>query len=175
MQIAPYISDRKKKRQRMRAYLFTGAGLVILYGIFFTAQWAIFHSPLFRVDHVVVQGNNAIASEDIIALAEASAMPREDFFRSALTFYNMMLWPDAIPQKELQLIPQLADFQRLFCAYRDDHRDRAATIRHLVLFISASCGCRHHEFERAMLLVRQHRHDLRESGGYPGQHRFCGL
>jgi len=88
MQIAPYISDRKKKRKRRRAYLFTALGLVALYGIFFAAQWLVLRSPVFRVDHVVVEGNSAVSS--------------------ALTFDNMLLWPARIPQSELQLIPELA-------------------------------------------------------------------
>jgi len=108
MQIAPYVSDRKRKRKRMRAYFFTAVGLLVLYALFFVAQWLIFRSPIFRVDQVVVQGNDSVASADVVALAESSASPRDNFFRSALTFKNMLLWPEAIPQKELQLIPQLA-------------------------------------------------------------------
>ena len=108
MQIAPYISDRKKKRNRRRAYFFTTIGLIVLYGIFLATQWVISRSPIFRVDHVVVQGNSAVASADIIALAEASAMPGDNFLGATLTFKNMLLWPEVIPQKELQLIPQLA-------------------------------------------------------------------
>ena len=108
MQIAPYISDRKKKRKRRRAYLFTALGLIALYGIFFAAQWLVLRSPVFRVDHVVVQGNSAVSSTDVIALAEASAGSSHDILRSVLTFNNMLLWPGSISQGELQLIPQLA-------------------------------------------------------------------
>jgi hypothetical protein len=108
MKIAPYISDRKKKRKRARAYLFTALGLLVLYGIFFAIQWMIFRSPVFRVDSVIVQGNSAVASADVIALTEASALPTHSILRGAVTFKNMLLWPDTIPQKELQLIPQLA-------------------------------------------------------------------
>jgi hypothetical protein len=108
MQIAPYVSDRKKKRKRIRAYFFTAIGLVVLYGIFFLAQWMVFHSPLFRVDNIVVQGNSAVASEDVIALAQSVAASGHSFFPAALTFNNILLWPDVIPQKALQQIPQLA-------------------------------------------------------------------
>ncbi len=108
MQIAPYVSDRKKKRKRRRAYFFAAIGLIALYGIFFCMQWLVLRSPVFRVDHVVVQGNGAVSSTDVIALAEASAFPGHDIFRAALTFNNMLLWPTSIPQNELQLIPQLA-------------------------------------------------------------------
>jgi hypothetical protein len=109
MQIAPYVSDRKKRRKRRRAYFFAAAGLIVLYAIFFGAQWLVLHSPVFRVDHVVVLGNGSVSSADVIALAEASAFPGHDIFRAALTFDNMLLWPASIPQNELQLIPQLAD------------------------------------------------------------------
>jgi hypothetical protein len=108
MQIAPYISDRKKKRKRRRAYLFTALGLIAFYGIFFGVQWLVLRSPIFRVDHVVVQGNSVVSSTDVIALAEASALPGHDIFRGALTFNNMLLWPASISQSKLQLIPQLA-------------------------------------------------------------------
>ncbi len=108
MQIAPYVSDRKKKRKRRRAYFFVAIGLIALYGIFFATQWLVLHSPVFLVDHVLVQGNGAVSSTDVIALAEASAFPSHDIFRAALTFNNMLLWPASIPQSELQLIPQLA-------------------------------------------------------------------
>ena len=108
MQIAPYVSDRKKKRKRIRAYFFTAIGLLVLYGIFFFAQWIIFHSPIFRVDNVVVQGNSAVASADVIALAQSGALSSRDVFRASLTFKNMLLWPDHISSSELQLIPQLA-------------------------------------------------------------------
>ncbi len=108
MQIAPYISDRKKKRKRVRAYLFTALGLIVLYALFFCGQWLIFHSPLFSVDNVVVEGNTAVASSSIITLAQASALPAHSMFRAALTFDNMLLWPDAISQSELRTIPQLA-------------------------------------------------------------------
>ena len=108
MQIAPYISDRKRKRKRRRAYLFTALGLIALYGIFFAVQWLVLRSPVFRVDHVVVQGNSAVSSTDVIALAEVSALSGRDVFRAALTFDNMLLWPANIPPSELQLVPQLA-------------------------------------------------------------------
>jgi len=108
MQIAPYISDRKRTRKRRRAYLYIALGLAALCGIFFVAQWVVFRSPVFRVDHVLVQGTSAVSSTDVIALAESSAGSGHDILRNALTFNNMLLWPANISQSELQLIPQLA-------------------------------------------------------------------
>ena len=95
MQIAPYISDHKRSASAIRAYLFTVLGLVALYGLFFGVQWLMLRSPVFRVDHVVVQGASAVASTDVIALAEASAIPGAYIFLGALTFNNMLLWPEA--------------------------------------------------------------------------------
>jgi len=181
MQIAPYISDRKKKRKRVRAYLFTAVSLLILYAIFFSGQWLIFHSPVFRVDGVVVQGNGSIASSSIVSLAEASALPTHSILRGALTFGNMLLWPAAIPKSELELIPQLAS-----ASIAKDYFSHTITIT-VTERRSAKRGNRAHcdirrchiirrrivilnrEFERtrsrrerqrAVLLVRQHRHDL---------------
>lgn len=108
MQIAPYISDRRRKRKRIRAYILTALGLLVLYGLFFVAQWFVLHSPVFRVDSVVVTGNSSVASSDIIALAEASADPRDHPLRASLTFSNMLLWPDSIASGDLAMIPQLA-------------------------------------------------------------------
>ncbi|HUC02075.1 MAG TPA: hypothetical protein VMA75_04205 [Candidatus Paceibacterota bacterium] len=108
MQIAPYMSDRRRKRKRMRAYLFTALGILVLYGIFFVTQWFILHSPVFRVDRVVVAGNSSVASSDVIALAETAAAPRAHLFRAAMTFNNMLLWPDTLASSDLATVPQLA-------------------------------------------------------------------
>lgn len=108
MQIAPYMSDRRRKRKRMRAYLFTALGLLVLYGLFFVAQWFVLHSPVFRVDSVVVTGNSSVASSDVVALAEAAAAPRDHLLLAPLTFNNMLLWPDAIASGDLAMIPPLA-------------------------------------------------------------------
>ena len=108
MQIAPYVSDRRKKRRRIRAYFFTALGLIVLYAMFFVTQWSILHSPVFRVDNVVVQGDSAVASADVVALAEAAAAPRDHFLAATLTFRNMLLWPDVIPEQDLRMVPQLA-------------------------------------------------------------------
>jgi hypothetical protein len=108
MQIAPYVSDRKKKRKRRRAYLFAAIGIVILGGLLFSAQWVIFRSPIFRVSNIVVRGNNAVASADVITLAKASALQGHGLFHGMFTFDNMLLWPGSIPPDELQSFPQLA-------------------------------------------------------------------
>ena len=187
MQIAPYISDRKKRRKRIRAYLFTALGLIVLYGIFFVMQWFIFHSPVFRVDSVVVQGNSAVASADVVALAEAAAAPRDHLFAAALTFDNMLLWPDVIPQKDLAMIPQLAT-----ATVSKDYFSHTVTITvterspfGIWCFSAPPAGRRgrtgtstasvDRHPERAVLLVRQHRHDIREGGGDAGRSGVRGL
>jgi hypothetical protein len=109
MQIAPYVSDRKKKRKRRQAYLFAALAILILYGVFFVAQWFVLRSPIFRVDHVVVTGNSAVASSDILALVQASALPKHDILPAAFTFGSMFLWPTQVATDDLQMITQLAD------------------------------------------------------------------
>ena len=72
--------------------------------------------------------------------------------------------PYSIPQKELQMIPQLgerAGFQRLFFAYHHPYCHRTVAVRHLVFFRNAALDrWRCYEPGRGVLLVRQHRHDL---------------
>jgi hypothetical protein len=108
MQINSYVSDRHKKRKRRRVYLFAVLGVVALYLIFFVTQWFVLSSPVFRVDHVVVVGNGAVPSSNIVALVQASALPSHVLFPAVFGFRSMLLWPNHVSQKELTLIPQLA-------------------------------------------------------------------
>jgi len=108
MQINSYVSDRHRKRKKRRAYLFIALGIIALYLIFFVAQWFVLDSPVFRVDHVVVVGNSAVASSTIVDLVEAAALPKHTLFPGLFGFDSMVLWPDRVPQNELVLVPQLA-------------------------------------------------------------------
>ncbi len=108
MQLNSYVSDRHKKRKRRRAYFFTAVALIAAYLLFFIVQWFIFHSPIFRVNSVVVVGNSSVASSDVVALVEATAIPKHETFPALFGFDNMLLWPDRVASSELPLIPQLA-------------------------------------------------------------------
>lgn len=108
MQASPYISDRKKKRRQRRKYLFGVLAVLALYIFLYAVQWFLFHSPIFRMDKVVVQGNSSVASADIITLTQAGALPSHSFFPAVFGFNNMLLWPGHIASSELEMIPQLA-------------------------------------------------------------------
>lgn len=108
MQINSYVSDRHKKRKKRRNYLFITLAIIALYLIFFVVQWFVLDSPVFRVDHVVVTSNNAVASSSVVDLVEASALPKHGLFPGLFSFDNMLLWPDHVSQSELALVPQLA-------------------------------------------------------------------
>ncbi len=106
--LSPYVSDRRKRRARRRRYALVALGIFALFGVIFVIQWFFVHSPVFRVDRVRVVGNSAVASSDVIALAESAAEPARHLFAGALGFGNMLLWPDSIPERDLAMVPQLA-------------------------------------------------------------------
>lgn len=107
MQVSPYVSDRRKKRKQRRKYIVGMLAIIALYFLLYSFQWFLFRSPLFRVDKIVVKGNNSIESADVVSLIEASALQKHNFFPAMLTFKNMLLWPDQVSQNELNTIPQL--------------------------------------------------------------------
>jgi hypothetical protein len=107
--LSPYVSDRKKRRARRRKYFLVTIGILALYGVFFVAQWFVIHSPVFRVADVKVVGNSAVASSDVIALAEAAADPAHHLFAGSLGFGNMLLWPSRIPASDTAMVPQLSN------------------------------------------------------------------
>jgi hypothetical protein len=109
MQISPYVSDRKRKRRQRRKYLYIALGIIALCFVLFAVQWFIFHSPFFRVDKVVVEGNNSVSSADIISLVQASVLSNHPIFPAIFGFNNMLLWPDTVSPNELNIIPQLED------------------------------------------------------------------
>ena len=104
---AVYLGPQEEAQTNPRVFFYRRRSCGALSDIFCGGMVRL-HSPVFRVDNVVVQGNSAVASADVIALAQASADAGHNVFAASLTFNNMLLWPDVIPQKELQLIPQLA-------------------------------------------------------------------
>jgi hypothetical protein len=108
MQIAPYVSERRKRRQKVRQYLFITIGVFAVYFIFFAVIWFLLRAPFFRVQHVVVTGNNAVATADVVALAQASPSGKHGFFGAAAGWGNMFAWPDRLPSSSLNMIPELA-------------------------------------------------------------------
>ena len=108
MEIDDYLSGRQKSRQRRKKYFFLGAALVILYILLFSASWVVLRSPVFRVQNVVIRGNDTVPSGDIMALLQSSALRDHDFWKALLGFRNMLIWPYSVAPDDLRMIPQLA-------------------------------------------------------------------
>lgn len=123
MQPRTYVSDRKRKRRRIRKYLFVFLTIVAVYVVFWSFQWFLFRSPLFRVTNVVVEGNSAVSSADIISLVQSAALQKHNTFPALLTFNNMLLWPGQVPQSDLNMVPQLASL-----SVSKDHFSHTVTI-----------------------------------------------
>jgi cell division septal protein FtsQ len=82
----------------------------MVYLVALCAGWIIFRSPVFRVDKVVVQGNETAANDAVVSLVEAAAMPsghRTLLIKPLLGYENMLAWPSSIPTSTLAWIPQL--------------------------------------------------------------------
>jgi cell division septal protein FtsQ len=108
MHIAPYVSDQRKKRKKRRKYFLITAAVFILYFIFLGVAWFVAASPVFRMNQIIVKGNDVVASADIVTLVQADAGQHESFFHALLGWNNMLSWPDQISSSNLALIPQLA-------------------------------------------------------------------
>ena len=108
MQASTYVSDHKKKRKQRRKYLFIALAILAVYFVFYVAQWFLFHSPLFRVDKIVVQGNSSVASADVATLVQSTALRGHSLFFGIFGFNNMLTWPDNIATSDLRVIPQLS-------------------------------------------------------------------
>jgi hypothetical protein len=103
-----YISERRNKRKKVRRYIFTTLAVFVLYFLFLGVAWLVLRSPLFRVQHVTVEGNNVIASQDIITLLQSDPSGRHNMLDSVLGWNNMLSWPGSLSSSQLNLIPQLA-------------------------------------------------------------------
>jgi hypothetical protein len=108
MQIAPYVSERRKRRKKVRRYLFIAIGVFAAYFIFIAIAWLVFRAPFFRVQHIVVTGNNSVPSADVIALVEADPSEAHDFLHSVFGWGNMFAWPDKVSVQNLAMVPELA-------------------------------------------------------------------
>jgi hypothetical protein len=103
-----YISEHRKRRKKVRRYIFSTLAVFALYFLFLGGAWLIARSPLFQLQHITVEGNNVIASQDIITLLQADPSGRHNFFGNVLGWNNMLVWPGGLSSSQLGLIPQLA-------------------------------------------------------------------
>lgn len=107
--IAPYVSDRRKRRKKIRRYAIGAIAAFAAYGIVFAAAWFFLRSPFFHVAKVVVAGDSGLPDDAVIALAEShSSTTHMGFFDAVAGWGNMFAWPDAIPSSTLALAPELS-------------------------------------------------------------------
>ncbi len=107
-QIAPYVSDHKKRRKKIWRWVIGAVGVFAVYFIFLGVAWFFMRAPFFRVGNVEVTGANGMSAGDVIALAEADPGRHPGFLEAVLGWGNMLVWPDAIPTSTLAMAPQIA-------------------------------------------------------------------
>lgn len=114
MQVRSYIPEEKRRRRKRRIYYFAVVALLAIYFVSFGVIWFIFRSPIFRVNHIVVQGNVSVPSDAIVSLVEAAVMPPQSrtlLIKPLIGYGNMFVWPSSIPSSTLKWIPELASLK----------------------------------------------------------------
>ena len=80
----------------------------MVFAICVFAAWIITRSPIFRIDHFDVTGNQAVPSSDIVTLLWASTAVHRTFLAAFLGINNMLIWPRTLPVSDVLLVPQLS-------------------------------------------------------------------
>jgi hypothetical protein len=116
MEIDSYLSQKHRKRKKRRGYIYGTAFVLFLYAIFWGVAWLVLRSPVFRVDAVVVAGNQDVSTDTVTAILDASVIRSGDAVKNGqsgvkalLGLENMLVWPSAIPTSDLALAPQLSN------------------------------------------------------------------
>jgi cell division septal protein FtsQ len=116
MELDAYLSQKHRKRKKKKAYFFFGFLFLIAYAVLTSAFWFFLHAPFFRIDNIVVQGNDTVASGDVVTLLQSSVLRNGDSvlnnnsgMKALFGLQNMLIWPGSLPTSDLALIPQLAD------------------------------------------------------------------
>lgn len=84
------------------------AAIVSIFVIALFFVWIVAESPIFRIDHFVVAGNQAVASGEIMSLLQTSASRHRTIWSSILGMNNMLTWPTVLATSDVALVPQLA-------------------------------------------------------------------
>jgi hypothetical protein len=110
-QIAPYVLDKKKRRKKVRLYVFVTLGVFMLYAIFLGIVWIFLRSPLFRVDAVTVSGAPGVPTSTIVALVQAdpSGKMTNGWIGAMFGWGSMFAWPNgAVPSSTRVMDPSLS-------------------------------------------------------------------
>jgi hypothetical protein len=103
-----YLSDKQKKKKKLRRKLWWTFGVVVFFVVIIFFAWLIAASPLFRVDHITVTGNRAVASDAVVSLLRASVARHRTLLSQLLGVNNMLIWPKELASSDVALVPQLA-------------------------------------------------------------------
>jgi hypothetical protein len=103
-----YFSDRHKKKRKNQRNFFLVIVISIVIAIAASAWWILFRSPVLKVRQVIVQGNDAVASSDVVALLDGVVLKEQGFTRSLFGTDNMLAWPNALTLSDLAADPRLA-------------------------------------------------------------------
>ena len=108
MEIDSYLSEKQKRKRRKRRYSVLVISVLVVALLSIGTAWLFIYSPLFRVQSVVIKGNDAVASDSIMTLLQSSVLADHSYFKSLFGVKNILIWPPALTAQELKFIPQLA-------------------------------------------------------------------
>jgi hypothetical protein len=115
MELDAYLSQKHKKRKKKRTYFSLALTFLIAYAVLTSTLWLILHASFFRVDNIMIQGNNTVSDADIMTLLEATVIRSHDSvmngnsgLKAILGFRSMLVWPSSLPAEDVALIPELS-------------------------------------------------------------------
>lgn len=103
-----YLSEKQRKKEKHRRRLWWLAAVVLVFCAALFIFWVVAESPVFRIDHVVVTGNLAVAADDVANLLQVSMSRHHTIWSTILGTKNMLIWPKALASSDIALVPQLA-------------------------------------------------------------------
>ena len=106
MELNEYLSESRKRRQKRVRTIRLVIAVFILILIIVGCVWLAVKSPLVLMDRVVVQGNNAVPTGDLVAFADEVFARHYGLF-GFLGIHNMLAWPTTVDLGDLALDPRL--------------------------------------------------------------------
>jgi hypothetical protein len=103
-----YLSEKQRKKEKHRKRLWWLAMAVLVFGAALFIFWVVAESPVFRIDHIVVTGNLAVAADNVANLLQARMSRHSTIWSTVLGMKNMLIWPRALASSDIALVPQLA-------------------------------------------------------------------
>ena len=111
MEIESYVAERRKNKKKKSRKLFIATVVFLAILVVVAVLWVFFRSPFLRVKRVVIEGNSAVPSDNIMDLLRREALLDHGFPASLLGLDSMFVWPTALTPGELAMLPQLSSLQ----------------------------------------------------------------